>query len=68
MNSELDYHVVKSQMADRIRAAERARMAGSDPQWSSGRLLGAAATFVARHVPRTRLAARMKPEPCVEDH
>ncbi len=68
MNSQLNYLVVKARMADRIGAAERARMAGGDPDGSSGRLPGAAASFVARHVQRTLLAARMKPEPCVEDH
>ena len=68
MNSELNYLVVKAQMDHRIWAAERARMACGDPQGSSGRLPGAAARLVAQHVPRTRPAARMKPEPCVGDH
>jgi hypothetical protein len=68
MNSELNYLVVKAQMDHRIRAAERARTAGGDPEESSGRLLGAAASLVAQHVPRTRPAAHMKPEPCVGDH
>ncbi len=50
MNSQLTYRVVKAQVEDRIRAAERARTAGGEPERSSGRLLGAVASFVARPV------------------
>jgi hypothetical protein len=68
MNSQLNYLVAKAQMDERIRVAERARLAGGDPERSSGRSPGAAASFAARRVLRTRPAAPMKPEACAEDY
>ena len=66
MNSELDYHVVKAQMADRIRAAERARMASDgDPEELCARPLTGLASFVARHAADAP-GRRMKLEPVDE--
>jgi hypothetical protein len=68
MNSELNYLVVKVQTDDRIRTAERARVAGAGgPDRSARRARGALASFVARRAPRSRAAGRVQPQPCVED-
>jgi hypothetical protein len=69
MNSQLNYLVVKALMDDRIRSAERARMAvAGDPDRSPERSRGALASFLAHRMPRRRPVARVQPQPCVEDH
>jgi hypothetical protein len=64
MNSHLNYVAARARMDERIRAAERARVAGDNYRDRSG---GSRRESLARTVARWRPSAAVEPRPCIED-
>jgi hypothetical protein len=68
MNGHLNHLAVKAQMDDRIRAAERARMAGAGARdRAAGSSGGWVARALSRRLPRRRLGVRVESQPCLDE-
>jgi hypothetical protein len=66
MNNHLNYLAVKAYMDDRIRAAVRARAAGTQEQ-SAGSRRASIGRALRLRLPGRRFGVRVEPRPCIED-